>query len=64
MTESPGPAHLAEAIDHLAAHRIEVVADWIDGAWRYTIDGVVVTEGDVVAKAVALGMFGGSERVQ
>jgi len=56
-------ALLSEAIDHLVAHGIPLVITGPQVALRYEIDGVSVSEGEIVARAFALGMAG-AERMQ
>ncbi len=53
----PAAALFEEALIYLGAlhHRIEI--DTLDGRWVYTLDGEATTEGEVVARAVRLGML-------
>jgi hypothetical protein len=59
MTASPAQALLAEAIDFLLAQGIALVIT----QQGYEIDGAPVSEGEIVARAFALGMAG-AERMQ
>jgi hypothetical protein len=52
---------LAEAIDHLLACGVPVLITGDSSALRYKIMGEVVSEGEIIARALAKGMAGHSE---
>ncbi len=58
MPDTPASPLLAEALDFLEAIRIKVVLAPLDGLWRLMLGEEVVSTGNLVARAVALGMMG------
>lgn len=49
---------LAEALAFLDACRIEVALHPEDGRWHLLVRGVKATTGELVARAISLGMLG------
>jgi hypothetical protein len=60
---TPAQTLLVEAIDFLLAQRVPLTISGPKNALRYEVDGAPVLEGEIVARAFALGMAG-AERMQ
>lgn len=60
MPHTPKPADplFEEALIYLGARHHSIEIDTVDGRWVYTLDGEVVTEGQIIARAFALGLAG------
>jgi hypothetical protein len=58
---TPVRSLLAEAIEHLVACGVPVLITGDSSALRYKIRGELVSEGEIIARALAKGMVGHSE---